>query len=523
MLGWLTALPDELIRVQPVLSASYAWALLMRGDLDGVERRLADTERWLDSGADANERAQGLHPEMVVVNEEEFCRLPGLVALFRAAQARVLDDVDGTMKHASRVLDLANEDDYLLRGSAVGLLALAYWTRGDLAEAHRAYVDCMNTVRQAGYFSDAIGCAVAVADLRMEQGCLREAMRVCEQGLQLATDPGAPVLRGAADMHVGLSDLLRERNDLDAATQHLLSSKDLGDHLGLPQYPYRWCVAMARIKEAEGDLDAALDLLDEAQRRYDGDFFPNVRPVAAQRARLMVKQGRVGEALAWARERRLSAQDDVTYLREFEHLTLARILIADGSPRFMSDALGLLDRLLQAADAGGRMRSVIEILVLQSIALQSQGDVAAALVPLDRAVTLAEPEGYVRIFVDDGIVMENLLDEAVKRNRASPYLGRLRQSFGGTAQPEPQQGDLIEPLSKRELDVLRLLATELGASEIANELMVSLNTMRTHTKNIYTKLGVNNRRSAVRRADELALFPRVRERQTRPDSGPLSS
>ena len=428
ILGWLTQLPDELIRARPVLGASYAWALLMRGDLEGVELRLRDAERWLDSAA-ANDGPKTSDPEMVVVSEAEFRRLPGSIALFRAAQARMLDDVDGTLKYARRVLELASEDDYLLRGSAAGLLGLAYWTGGDLEAAQSAYVDCMDTVLKAGYVSDAIGCAVAVSDLKMAQGRLREAMRTCEDGLQLATEPGAPVLRGAADMHVGLSNLLRERNELDAATEHLQRSRDLGEHMGLPQTPYRWCVAMARIKEAQGDLDGALDLLDDAQQRYVGDYFPNVRPIAAQKARLWLLQGRTGDALGWARDQGLSAHDDLSYLREFEHLTLARTLLADGTPRSNQVAMGLLERLLQAAEAGGRIRNVIEVLVLQSLAHFIEGDITAALIPLERALTLGEPEGYVRIFVDEGPAMEKLLEKAAKQGISANYVGATSESL----------------------------------------------------------------------------------------------
>ena len=158
-------------------------------------------------------------------------------------------------------------------------------------------------------------------------------MRTYERGLQLATEQGTPALRGTADMYVGMSELEREHNDLRAATQHLLRSKELGEHTGFPQNPYRWRVAMARIRQAQGDLDGALDLLHEAERLYMSDFSPNVRPVAALKTRVWVAQGRLGEALGWAREQGLSAEDDLSYLREFEHITLARVLLA----RYMSD------------------------------------------------------------------------------------------------------------------------------------------------------------------------------------------
>ncbi len=207
-------------------------------------------------------------PEMVVVDEEEFRHLPGSIAVLRAAQALALGDVAATVKYARQALDLVPEDDHLRRGSAAGFLGLASWTSGDLEAGHRSYAECMARVQRAGHLSDAIGCAIALADIRIAQGRLREAMRTYERGLQLATEQGAIVLRGAADMYVGMSELHLEQNDLYAATQDLLRSTELGEHAGLPQNRYRWRVAMARIREAQGDLDGALAQLGEAERLY---------------------------------------------------------------------------------------------------------------------------------------------------------------------------------------------------------------------------------------------------------------
>ena len=183
-------------------------------------------------------------------------------------------------------------------------------------------------------------------------------------------------------MYVGMSEIHRERDDLQAATQHLLRSQELGEHSGLPQNRYRWRVAMARIRQAEGNLGGALDLLDEAERLYAGDFFPNVRPVPALRARVWVAQGRLGEALGWAREQGLSAADDLSYLREFEHITLARVLLArqaqERAGSSGQEATRLLERLRPAAEEGGRTGRVIEILILQALACQARRDVPDA-------------------------------------------------------------------------------------------------------------------------------------------------
>jgi len=507
MLSWLKALPDEVIRDRPVLSTHYAGALLSNGELESVEGRLRDAERWLNPAVAAT-RAEP-NQTMIVVDEEEFRGLASSIAIFRMAMALALGKVDDTMLHARQVLALVPEDDHIRRGSAEGFLAIGHWTNGDLEAAHQWWTACMTSLQQAGYIADAIGVAIALADIRITQGRLREALRTFERGLKLSLEQGEPVLRGTADMHVGISALDRERNDLKAAMEHLLRSKELGDLVGLRQNPYRWRVAMARLREAEGNIEGALDLLDEAERLYVSDFYPNVRPIAALKARAWVAQGRFGEALGWAREKGLSVEDDLSYLREFEHMTLARILLAqskrDGTDGSLPEAMGLLARLLKAADEGGRTGHVIEILILQALVYQEQDDVVAALAPLGRALRLAEPESYVRVFVDEGSPMVDLLEKAAKEGIAPSYVQELLAAFGKAEETVPVKQALIEPLSERELEVLKLLRTDLSGPEIARELSVSLSTLRTHTQNIFSKLEVNNRRAAVRRADQLGL------------------
>lgn len=541
LLGWLQALPNELLHERPVLSVYYAAALLYSGKLEGVEARLRDAEQWLESTAASaimNEQPhpdlargaarEGSHPPApkggnplgaVIVDQEEFRRLPGMIAIYRAGSALARSDVVDTVKYAQQALAFIAEDDHIWRGAAAALLGLAHWTTGDLDAAYRSYADGMAHFQKAGYISDAIGGKIALADIRITQGHLREAMSIYEQTLQLPMEHGTPVLRGMADMYVGMSTLHREHNDLTVATHLLQRSKEQGEHTGFPQNPYRWRVAMARIRETKGDLDGALDLLQEAEQLYTSDFYPNVRPVAALKTRVWVAQGRLDASLGWAREQGLSAQDDLSYLREFEHITLARILLAryqsDRANHALLEAVGLLQRLLEAAEAGGRTERVIEILVLQALAHQMRGDIPAALAPLARALTLAEPEGYVRIFVDEGPALAQLLRENAIRRSMPNYTARLLATFDGEQLPNagksplpssPAAHPLIESLSERELEVLRLLGTDLSGPEIARELTVSPHTMNTHTKNIYSKLGVNNRRAAVRRAEELNLL-----------------
>jgi LuxR family maltose regulon positive regulatory protein len=209
-------------------------------------------------------------------------------------------------------------------------------------------------------------------------------------------------------------------------------------------------------------------------------------------------------------EQGLRADDDLSYLREFEHITLARVLLAqynrERTDLSIHHATTLLARLLQAAEVGNRTGSVIEILVLQALSHQLRGNTLSGLVPLGRALALAEPEGHVRIFIDEGGPMAALL---AAEHRSTPnYVRRLLTALGSTERTRPTRQVLIEPLSERELDVLRLLATDLSGPQIARELVVSLNTVRTHTQRIYAKLSVNNRREAVSRAEDLELLTR---------------
>ena len=507
-LGWLKALPDELVHFRPVLCVDYAYALFGGGELGAVEARLRDAERWLDTTADT--------AGMVVVDEEEFRRLPGMIALLRAAQALARGDMPETVKNARRVLDLAPEDAHLMLGGAASLLGLAAWASGDLEAARRMTADGMANVRRAGYISSAIGGAIVLADIQIAQGCLHEAMTTYERALQWATEPGAPVLRGAADMYVGMSALHHEHNDLKTATQHLLTSQALGELAGLPQNPYRWCAAMARIREAQGDLDGALELLDQAERLYDGNFSPNVRPIATRKTRVWVAQGRLGEALGWAREQGLSVENELSYLHEFDHITLARVLLAryqsDRADGSISGVVGLLERLLKAAEEGGRKGSVIEILVLQAIAYHAQGDLPAALLPLQHALALAEPEGYVRMFLDEGSSMMQLLREASAREIMPDYTDKLLAAFEAEKQKSEDKPDLppaqplIDPLSQRELKILQLIAQGLSNREIGERLFLALDTIKGHNRKIFDKLQVQSRTEAIARARELGLL-----------------
>ncbi len=529
MLGWVKALPDSLIRARPVLSVVCAWALLDGGELEAAEARLLSAEQWLGTAADGRERPQAAAPTMVVVDDAQFRSLPASIANARAYRAQALDDIPGTVTYARQALEFLQEGDYYERGTTAALLGLAYWASGDLEAAYRSFADGLDSLQRGGGILIRIGGTVILAHIAVAQGRLHEAERIYEQALQLATAQGEPALQGTAELYLGLAELHRERGDLDSARQHLLRGKALGEQASLPGYEYLWCVVQALITEAEGDLDGALDLLNQAERLFYRSPIPDVRPIAALKTRVLVARGRLAEALAWVRARGLSVDDDLSYLREYEHITLARVLIAryrrDRAESAIREAVGLLERLLQTAEAGERTGSAIEILAQLALAHAAQGDVSSALLPLSRALRLAEPEGYARIFVDEGAPMAELLAQSAERRAQSDpirmYAERLLSAFPAEQRGEmshPSQAEavlrstlepsnaLVEPLTERERDVLRLLETELSGPEIARELTIGLSTVRTYTKSIYRKLNVNSRRAAVKRASELDLL-----------------
>jgi LuxR family transcriptional regulator, maltose regulon positive regulatory protein len=511
--GWLETVPAEVLRTRPVLSNALAGARMSTGVFRGVEELLDATERSLDPVAGEPPPPMSAR----FVNEEEYLRLPADIAVHRAGLALVRGDLEQTVAHARRALDLVGDTDPVTRGAALALTGLAAWSTGDLDTAHASYAACLPEFAAVDHVSDVLGCCVALGDVEVVQGRLRQAARTYRSALDLADRHDTPVLRGRADMHVGLAARHVENDDLAAARRELARSRELGEHAGLPQEAYRWRVVMASVREAEGDVDTAVDLLDEADRLYVPDFLPEVRPVPAIRARTWARHGDVDAALGWVGQAGVRLEDPLTYLREFEHVTLARVLLAEHVRRpgsaDLHAAVTFLDRLLQAATEGRRDGSVLEILVTRSLVLQQLGDRDAALASLGRVLELAEPEGYVRTFVDEGGPMSTLLAAApssayVERLRSALAVATPSSSSHGTRarQTAPPRGPFVEPLSSRERDVLRLLDTELNGPEIARELVVSLNTVRTHTKNLYMKLGVTSRRAAVLRGKELDLL-----------------
>lgn len=518
-LAWTQTLPEELIRNRPVLNVGYAWALLEHGALEEADARLRTTEEWL---ATTNQHARTADGTLLVTDEAEFQSLPATLATARTYHALALGDLSGTKTYARRALDLLPADNHLRRGVPAVLLGLAYWADGELALACQTFADGMASFRMAGNILFAITGVYVLADMKRVQGRLREAEQIYQQWLQLVPEKDELLRQGSADIYSGLSELACERGDLESAAAHLQKSKELGGQSLLPRWRYRWSLAQARRKQAQGELDTALALLDEATQAYVRGPVPDVHPIAATKARIWVKQDKLDAAAMWAQEAGLPAADERSYMREYEQITLARLRIAQyrsqGDASCITEAVELLTRLLSAAEKDGRMGNVIEILMLLALAHEAQNDLSAALEPLTRTLALAEPEGYIRLFMDEGPAMVRLLTAVKAQGMMPDYIALLLTALTGEAhkaeqRPQPQvapspasaEQPLIEPLSDRELEVLHLIAQGLTNRAIADRLFIALSTVKGHNRVIFGKLQVNRRTEAVARARELGL------------------
>jgi LuxR family transcriptional regulator, maltose regulon positive regulatory protein len=520
----MQSLPPPVVRRSPVLSIVSAWSELMSGNLDAVESRLDDAEAALVAGA----RNQDLAATWA--DTEDLRTAPATISVYRASVAQARGDVTGTVRHARHALELAGPDDHFVRGAGSGFLGLAAWASGDVDEALSTFSDAVRSLHAAGNFVDELDTTVVLGDMWIASGRPGRARRLYEKALQTATAGGAQY-RATADLHVGLAELDRELDDLTSAEAHLETARVLGERASITENRHRWYVVMAQIRAAAGDYHTATQLLDQAAELYRHGFYPDVRPIAALKARIQIAAGDLSAAGGWAEDRAVSVDDEPEYLREYEHLTLARLLLAQHQPvqmwsepvedpstssgriRDIEEAapalpvaavLGLLDRMHGAAVEAGRNGSVLEIRVLQALAHHARGDLPQALAALGRSFAATpEPDSYVRLYLDEGAPMRTLLQDAAD---AYPQARRLLEhAIGAVEAPEPRQSP-DEVLSHRELEVLRLLDSELTGPEIARQLYVTLNTLRTHTKRIFTKLDVTTRAAAVRRAHERGLL-----------------
>ncbi len=509
--GWLHALPEAFVLARPALRLIHALALIYTNHWEEASAFLQAVERGVDPGEDT-QAGQGLL---------------GQVVACRSLLARLSGDLPGCVALSQRALDLLPETDTtpltrLLRVGALFDAAHAYLVSGEVMPAsERLPVELLAYARASEYRLLTLRGLNLLARLQVLQGRLKQAAATYEEIAQVILEPEElEVLIDGPAYYFGLGDLLREWNELQAAQQHLAHGMELIEGMQSIDAEQLWLgyAAVARLQQAQGRYDQALATLDAflqlARQRHVASLL--LAQAAALRAQLELAGGDLPAARHWAASSGLSADDDPCYLHEQAYLTLARVRLAEEllcpTRCGLADVRFLLERLLAAAEASRRWHSVLEILLVLALALEGQGDRTAALATLGRALVLAEPEGYIRLFLNEGPPLLALLRLAQRQGLAPRYVARLLEAAGERARttlplPAPPATALVEPLTARERDVLRLVLLN-GASnrEIAHQLVLSVNTVKKHIANLYGKLNVQSRAQAIAKARMLQLL-----------------
>jgi len=508
---WLSVLPADLVRSRPRLLLAQAHMAAISGHLEVVEPLLDAVEcvppGWADEPFEPAGGAAASH----------LINVPALTTMERCYLAQLRGDAEATAAFATQALAEIKPGERLLSVAAHGFLGVAEWLRGRLSEAERAVASSVAGWRETGQLTLTAWGWYELALIQRAQGRLDAAAPTCQQALDSLVTSGRP-LPAAGPSHAALAEIAYQRDELDLALRHATEGIELCRQFVYTPLLANGLATLAMIRQATGDPAGALAAIAEAGQASPGPV-GLLNPVPATRARLLLIQGDLAAAARWTTERGLGPDDEPDYPREPGQLVLARVLLAQDRP---DRALALLDRLHAAAVAQDRVGSIIEIGALRALALAATGDEAGAVTALAGTLLLACPQGYVRVFADEGPPMAALLGRLVAAQRAGQaaaevplgYLARLQRAFGTGPPPAPGSGrdsaavpGIVDQLTSRELEVLEMLAAGRSNQGIAGELVVSLDTVKKHVGHVLGKLGAANRTEAVARARELSLIP----------------
>ena len=521
---WIAMLPPELVQTRPRLSIYQAWTLYWTGQREQGEKCLRHAEQALASTSTA-----------LSIPDKERQLIDGYLAAVWSYYALTKEDLPRVLEQAQKALALLPGDIYM-RGLAALTLGFAYLGTGDSIASEQAYAEAGATARKSGHRFLVVAAACYAGSQQAKGAKLHEAYDTYLRALELGTGPGGRPLPMASFPLIKLGDLWREWNDFQTARDYLTRGIELSEQLGQADILAEGYVAQARLLLSEGELfqaKAIIEKADEIVQKMSVD--PWVRCwLDDSRLRLWLAKGNLPAAIQWAQDSGMRLEDELNYLHDLHHLNLARLLVARGEQQpespYLDQALRLLQRILEATRRANWKQEAIKALILQAIALQAHGDCEQALTALVQALEWAEPGGYVSIFIDEGepirLLLADLRSRSVEftigkdraqKTRLKSYINKLFAALD--ARPKDgkllvqaahstrviQHPALVEQLSARELEVLQLLKTSLTVPEIANRLVVSANTARSHIKSIYSKLNVHRRIDAIRAAEELGL------------------
>jgi LuxR family maltose regulon positive regulatory protein len=475
ILGWLASLPTAVLSARPSLWVRYAEILLVTGQTTGVEQKLQAAEAAL----------QGAEPD------DKTRNLAGHIAAARATLALTRYQVDNMIIQSRRALEYLHPDDLPFRATANWTLGYAYQLQGDRVAARRAITEALSLSQAAGNTFTTILAAIGLGQIQEAENQLYPAAETYRHVLQLAGDQPQQIIYEA---HLGLARICYQWNDLDAAEQHGQQSLQLARQYESVIDRFVVCeVFVARLKLAQGDLDGAAALLAQAdQLARQKNYVYRIPEVAAAQVSVLLRQGKLAAATHLAQTHKLP-------------ISQARVHLAQGNP---VAALAVLEPLRREAEAKGWQDERLKAIVLQAVAHHVHDEKELAVHLLGEALALAEPGGFIRVFVDEGLPMKQLLQEVASRGMISEYTRHVLAAFSHGGAKRAAQSATVESLSERELEVLQHIAEGRTDREIADRLYLSLYTVKVHARNIYGKLGVNKRMQAVAKARELGVLPR---------------
>ncbi len=486
-LTWLDTLPQNEVHARPMLGLYHVLGLFLNGQI-----------------AQASNNLKAIQARVAVDEAKQSPEVRGHIAAMQAYLVRLNGDFASTVALSRQALDHLPKQAALPRAMVNLNLAIAYYFQDEFESASPLLTEIIATGQTAQLMANTLFAIYLNTQLLRSQGHLQQALQLCQEGLQLVTRRGWQDFPAVGILFVTLGELLRERNELSAAAEYLEKGIKLGQEGGHPHILITGHVWQAWLRHTQGDVTGSQESIRAAvelvQPRQVSRLWP-LPSAACYQARLWITQRNLARASQWAEDSGLNQADaPIAYSYEAEYFTLSRLLIAQGN---LARAESLLLRLHQAAAAAERNGSLIEILILQALTFAAQRRNEDALSSLAQALGQAEGEGFVRIFLDEGAPMVALLRQAVAHETYASYALHLLDALGETA-TAPQL--LIDPLSERELEVLRRVAAGYSNQDIARELFVAGSTVKKHVHNIYAKLGVGSRTQAVARARELGLL-----------------